>query len=418
MNIYVQQFVSATMSTKIFFFAMVLLVIPACESHDHEAHEEQKLNQTDEHYTCPMHPSVKSDKPGSCPICGMTLVKETRQPVNPDSSNDNSGIFLTERQEYLAAISTDTVQYKRKSTTRSVTGTVVTDETLVRTFTSRLNGRIEKLFVRNPGDAVTVGMPLYQIYSEQLLADKTDFINAKREVDRNSKNYSTFRSLMEASRHRLELWGLSQQQIEGLTQSSEMAPYINVNSTIDGTITNLSVREGEYVNEGTIILKAVDLSTVWVEAQVYVTEVEILRKSTRVEVRFEDDFTMPLTGRFVFDNPTLSANTAVTLVYIAIQNPDHRLKPGMMAYVDLNQREHSGLVVPRTAILEGDMNSAWVRTTTNRYEPRMVKTGIRNRFEIEIVDGLEEGDIVVSSGAYLLTSQQTLLRGKDALHKH
>lgn len=380
---------------------------------DHTNHQESP----ETYYTCPMHPSVVSEQPGVCPVCNMNLVKKEKEDNTTGASHENM-LHLTPEQEQMANIQTDTAITKAIAEYITLTGTVTADETKIVTIATRVSGRIEKLHVRNPGEYIEAGQPLYQLYSEQLLADEWDYVNAWRQIQENPSGKEIVRAILEASRKKLLLWGLSEQQIEDLEKQGERSPYITFYSNTGGYVTDLIVREGQYATEGTPLMKIASLNTVWVEAQVYAGESGLLKNQPVVEVTLEQFPQNIFKGRVVYYNPQLEQGTKINLVRIAIDNPGDKLKPGMMAYVQLRQKETRTLVIPKSAVLMEKMKTVWILSEPGMYERRMVETGIENPREIAITEGLKEGDIVVRSGAYLLNSEYILKSGAAVKHNH
>lgn len=405
---------------KIVFYVCLasgLLWLAACNTKPGEADHTMRDHDAEVYYTCPMHPSVVSDKPGVCPVCNMNLVKKEREePAGSDASHETM-LHLTPEQENMANIQTDTAKIGTIAEYTTLTGTIVPDETRITTIAVRASGRIEKLYARNPGEYVEKEQPLYQLYSEQLLADEADYINAWEQLQKNASGQEMLKTLLEASRRKLLLWGLTEKQISDLEKQGERSPYITFYSNTSGYITDLMVREGQFVAEGAPLMKITDLSALWVEAQVYAGE-NTLRNHVAVDVSVEQFPGMILKGNVAFYNPRLEQNTKINLVRIAIDNPGNKLKPGMMAYVHLRQNEERALVIPKSAVLMEKMKTVWIWVQPGMYERRMVETGTENPYEIAITKGLAEGDVVVSSGAYLLNSEYILKSGASVKHNH
>lgn len=411
------------MTTKSYTYLIVvlgylLLLLAACtDKNGHEGHDHAEADNQ-EYYTCPMHPSVISDRPGSCPVCGMDLVQKSNQPVSGDGGDHENMLHITEYQQQLANIKTDTARVKSMGGYRTVTGTVVADETLVKTISARAAGRIEKLFVRNPGEKIEKGSPLIQLYSEQLLADESDYLNALKNREKFSNQQQLVNEFVTAARQKLVLWGLTDKQISALEKSKTVSPYITFYSPESGYLTQLEVREGGYVNEGDVLMEVSGLATVWVEAQLYQDEILPGKNSHKISVVFDAVPGKQYTGEVVFYNPSIEENSKINLVRIRIDNRDEKLKPGMMGYVQLKGNEVKTLVVPKSAILSEEMKTVWVETQPGMFERRMVKTGMENKYEAEITDGIKEGEMVVISGVYLLNSEFILKKGSAVKHQH
>jgi Cu(I)/Ag(I) efflux system membrane fusion protein len=372
-----------------------------------------QANKTEEsYYTCPMHPSVRSDKAGSCPICGMDLVKKQ------SSQNHANMIYLTDRQQLLINLRTDTASVKNIHENNMLLGTVAQDEKRVEIISARIGGRIEKLYVRNPGEMVKKGQLLYSLYSEELLAAQTDFLQALAQVDSFKNQKEILDQLVAAARNRLRLWGLSEQQMDAIARGGKAAATTHYYSPASGYLADVKITEGAYVEEGMPLYEIADQRSLWVEAQAYPQEFAFLQQNPVVKVEFESLPGEAYEARIVFGTPALEENQKIGLVRFAIQNSDEKIKPGMMAYVRINRGGKQALVIPKSALLLETMKTVWVESEKGMFERRMVKTGVENKREVEILSGIEAGERVVSSGAYLLNSEFVLQQGGAQKHNH
>jgi len=404
-------------SLLVFVFTAVILsamIFPSCNtppSHSHEQHDNSAwLDTAEYYYTCSMHPTVKADKQGDCPICFMPLVKTRVQKGNI--------IELTEREQMLANIKTTPAVVKPIFEITTLLGTAAIDEKKVSVISSRVKGRLEKLFFRNPGDKIKTGEALYEIYSEQLLADEKEFVSALALQSKAGTLKETADALANAAGKKLRLWGMTEKQIQELADSKVTSPYITYFSPVSGAAVEIFVSEGEYVKEGTPLIKVADLATVWVEAQLYPNEFSRLENMQEVEVEFEAYPNEIIEGKVVQVNPSLERDKRINLIKIEVANPGQKFYPGMMAYVYLKSGMKKTLVVPKSAVLMEKMKVAWVKTGQHTFEQRMVETGMENKWEVEILSGLAEGDSVVSSGVYLINSEYIIKRGAGQRHGH
>lgn len=324
-------------------------------------------------------------------------------------------VMLTKEEIIKANIQVDTVLVKNISEQSTLTGTVAVNENQVTIITSRVKGRLDQVYVRNTGEYISKGKPLYDIYSEELLADENDYLLAIEQYKNAVTQKETAKQLAEGARKKLLQWTITEEQIQGLERSNKPSATLSFFSNADGYITDLSVREGEYVDIGTPIAKIADLSSIWVEAQVYSDEVKYLKQNPKLSVEFEIYPDKLFPGEIVFDNPAIETNQKVNLIRVKVDNKENKLKPGMMAYIYLKRNEKKTLVILKSALLVEKMISVWVQTSEGMFEPRMVTLGIENKTEVEILSGLKEGDIVVTSGAYLLKSVQTVKQGSNSM---
>ncbi len=326
-----------------------------------------------------------------------------------------SMLTLSEQDKLLAGIRSDSAVVKTISEVTTLVGKTAFDERQVNVLTSRLKGRLDKLYVRNPGEFVKKGQPVYAIYSEELLADENDYLLALDQLDQAVAQKEIARQLLDAARKKLALWTLSKKQIAAIETSRTASPLMEFYSQYSGYLVELNVREGEYVDIGTPVLKTAGLQTLWVETQVYSDEVKYLRQSPSLSVEFEAYPGELFGGEIVFDNPMLEENQKVNLVRLKVDNREGRLRPGMMAYVYLRRNEKKTLVIPKAALLLESVTSVWVEMPDGMYEQRMVTTGIENKREVEITSGLRAGEKVVVSGAYFLKSESVVRQGGGSM---
>lgn len=394
--------------------------IMSCDTHkdgNQGQQHEGGLGQMDSvYYTCPMHPSVISNKPGACPICGMTLVKKK---FSQDTMDEHSQMLhLDDHQQLMANIKTDTAQVKTISTYNTITGTVAPDENLIRTVSARIKGRVEKLFVKNPGTKIQKGQEIMQLYSEQLLADENDYLNVLKQKEQFENQKEVVASMVKSARQKLALWGLTEEQIESIEKNKSIVPYLSFFSDVTGYLSKIEVREGQYVSEGDVLFEVADINKVWIEAQLYTGENTLLNSTSEIQITFDVFPEETFTGKIAYYNPIIESNSKINLVRISMQNTLEKIRPGMMAHIHLRQGGKKALVIPKSAIMVEKMKMVWLQTKPGMFERRMVQTGVENKDEIEIISGIDEGELVVSSGAYLLNSEFVLRMGGTAKHQH
>lgn len=393
------------------FTALVLLglLFPACQNHQTTGQKAATI-KSEAYYTCSMHPHVHESHPGNCPICDMKLI---RVEMTKTKDQQAGRIVLTAAQMQLAEIKTDTVRPAYTGAQKTVTGTVAINENGTNELTARLTGRIQQLFIRSVGEQISKGQPVYTIYSEDLQEAEKEYLLAREQQQKLHNPDVDYKMLISAAENKLKLWGLTTAQIAKLAKSGQTQPTTTILSTISGTVSDIGIHEGDYVTEGTTILKATQLNTVWVEAQLYSNEAGDYKIKDAVNITFPDLGNNIIKGQVDFINPELSENSKIVLIRITVPNTGGLIKPGMQAYVSIGTGERS-LAVPNTAVIAGGKgNVVWVRNNDGSFSPKMVELGDGNNNYVEITSGLTNGEIVVTSGAYLLNSEAIFRNGSD-----
>lgn len=402
------------MKQKIIFLSItILFALAGCKSknENHAGHD------SGTYYTCPMHPTVKSNSPGSCPVCNMSLIKVEKQ-NNEHTQQDGNFITIEKQQQQLAGIKTDTVKFQAIIPASTILGTVAIDEEQVTTISSRVKGRIDKLYIKTSGEYIRKGNPVYAIYSEQLFADEKEFLALSEKRTNNTTENKLLDDMLSASKNKLLLWGLSEKQIAELGKNKSASPQIIFYAQTEGYVTEVLVKEGEYVEVGTSIVKLTTLNQVWIDAQVYSNEIEKISGSSSFQIFSETYPDEVYKGRLVFSNPITEDGRKVQLLRLKIDNTKNKLIPGMMVYVSPEHNSKPVLAVPKSAVLLEKMKTVWVLVHDNTFEQRMVETGAENKYWIEIVSGLKEGETVVTEGAYLISSEFILKSGAGQRHEH
>ncbi len=393
----------------IIFITITLFVLAGCKN------KKKAPKDPDTYYTCSMDPQVVEYKPGKCPICKMDLT-----PVKKKNGENKDELQLSGQQIQLGNIQTDTIRNGTIGDQLVLTATLNFDQMKASSMSSRVMGRVEKLYYKSLGDYVRKGLPLYDLYSEELNNAKQEYLLA---LDK-KKAFTTetvidFDQLIESARNKLLLWGLNEVQISELAKSKKATPVTTFYSSAGGYITQLDIREGDYVMEGGTIVRLADLSTLWAEAQVYTSQLAELNSNSIATVQLPDFDNKEIKGRIEFVNPEINPDTRINLIRVSIPNIGNQLKPGMPAYVLLKSPQRQSLTLPVDAVIrDGKGATVWIQTGKNTFKSAMVQTGIESGDRIEIISGLKEGDVVVLTGAYLLHSEYVFKKGADPMAGH
>lgn len=391
----------------IFFFCFLW----ACSEKKHDAHTVKE----EVYYTCSMHPQVMERQPGKCPICKMPLVQ-----VMKSGMPGKDELQLSDQQIQLGNISVDTNRSGDIGSQTVLTAVLNYDQTKTSAISSRVMGRIERLYFKNTGDYVRKGDRLYDIYSEELNNAKQEYLQSReRQKILGGNDLIDFNLLVESAENKLRLWGMNSSQITQLAQAGKADPTTTFYSTGTGYITALNILQGDYVMEGGTIVELVDLSTLWAEAQVYASQFSALRQDAPAIVRIPDMGDKEIPGRISFVNPEIVSGSRITLVRVSIPNRNKSLKPGMPAYVYLSSGKRSSFTLPVDAVIRDSKGATvWVKTGKNTFKSKMIELGAEANSKIEIKSGLLPGDLVVITGAYLINSEYIFKNGVKPMEGH
>lgn len=360
-------------------------------------------------YTCAMHPHyISTDSDGSCPICGMDLV-----PVNNsgNSSNSDGVLELSVSAEMIQTMGVRTAITRRIEFSRTLRafGTVEADERLENVSVSRIEGWVEDLAVNAEGDSVSNGDVLYKVYSPDLISAQGDFLSAL--ASRNTKR-------IKSVQQRLRSIGMQHQTITQLSKSKQVIDRVPVYAERDGIVTHLSVREGSYVKPGSPMLRLQSYQNVWVIASIPETDLPLIEKGLIATLKFPSAPLAPTQGSVDYIYSTIEPKTRTAKVRIEVDNSERRLLPGAYADISFRFDAKSRLAVPTEALLRDSRgNHVITAQGGGRFSSRGVIAGVSVDGNTEITSGLEEGDVVVTSGQFLLDSEVNLREGLSKLSR-
>lgn len=361
------------------------------------------------YYTCGMHPWVILPRPGNCPICHMKLT-----PLDPEKFTGEMVIDPTVVQNIGVRVAPVT----EGPLTRAVrtVGNVDYDETGVRDINTKLSGWIEKLYVDYEGAPVEAGDRLFEVYSPALLTAEEEYLLALRNR-RSQDQQAGGIDMVDSARTKLELFDITAAQIDALAKAGKASRTMTLLSPYSGVVIAKHANEGMKIDPGMQVFRIADLSKVWVLVTLYESQLPFVSLDQEAVMSLPYIPGQTFTGRVVYIYPYVNTKTREVQVRLEFDNSDGLLKPGMYATVDLKStlRERATLVPREAVISTGKRDIAFVSLGEGRFEPRQVRLGVEpGDGRVEVVEGLKPGEMVVTSGQFLLDSES---RVREALAK-
>ena len=363
-------------------------------------------------WTCSMHPQIREDGPGECPICGMDLIPlETN--TNAEEADPNE-IQMTESAMKLADIQTYIVKKGAPEKSVFLQGKVQADERNIAELTARFGGRIEKLYVNYTGQYVKKGQKLASIYSPELNTAQQELLDAAKYKETNPAFYK-------ATRNKLKLWELSDAQIDAIEQSNEPSIYFDILSPISGTVTRRDVAIGDYVKEGNPLFEVIDLSRVWIMFDAYESDLPWIKLGDKVNFTVQSLPGKTFSAKVTYIDPFIDPTTRVAKVRVEMNNPNLAFKPEMFVNGILESKfaeNTEQLLIPKTSILWTGKRSVVYVKVPNREIPsfmyREITLGPETGNFYVVADGLKEGEEIASNGVFQIDASAQLA-GKPSM---
>jgi multidrug efflux pump subunit AcrA (membrane-fusion protein) len=407
-------------------------------------------------YHCPMHPSYVSDKPGNCPICGMKLVSRAasprpspgerrilyyRSPMDPSVRSDKpakdsmgmdfvpvyadeaqtvggavpgrTSLTLSPEKRQALGIRSEEIHHGRLTRALRTVGRVTVDERRLHHIHTKYDGYVEHLYVDFTGKYVERGDHLLSIYSPDLVATQQEYLLAYNAQKMAASGIPSVAQgtldLLEATRQRLLLWDMRDEDIDALERAGKVSRTIDLHSDVAGYVTQKMAFHGMRVTPADTLFDIADLSQVWVLADVYESDLPLVR------VGMMGELTVPYLpgktwrGAVTYVGPTVEEKTRTVKVRIELRNEGQQLKPDMFADVHLQADLGTGLSVPQSAVIDsGGRKLVFVDRGEGSFEPREVQLGVQVGGGFQVLSGLADGERVVTSANFLLDSESSL----------
>ena len=355
-----------------------------------------------DHYTCSMHPSVKQNAPGKCPICGMDLIPVTKE------QQQQGVVTIDEARRQLIGVRTEPViEAPMRDTFRAV-GHVAYDESSLADVNLKVRGWITKLYVSQTGQRVARGQTLFTLYSPELYNAEQDFVLATQGGASSAPGGPPGRgeSLGRAARQRLHLLGLDDAQIEAVAKKGAPLESVPISAPAGGFVIEKNVVEGASVDPGTRLYRIAALDKVWIDADVYESDLAHVRVGQAARVTLDYLPGRVYDAKVAYVYPYLDPSTRTGRVRVELANRKFDLRPGMFVSVELASDLGSHVQVPAAAVVyTGPRRLVFVDVGEGRFRPQEVRVGTESSGMYEVIEGLKPGDMVATSGVFLIAAE-------------
>ncbi|GAA4278331.1 efflux RND transporter periplasmic adaptor subunit [Aquimarina mytili] len=378
------------------------------ETHNHLEED------SDQKWTCSMHPQIMQSEPGDCPICGMDLI-----PAEIEDDHIVSDQFkMTKNAITLANIQTMIVgQDEFENDVLTISGKIKENETTSAVQSGYFSGRIERLYINAVGETVNQGQLLGTIYSPELVAAQQELLTAV-------SLKASQPELYEAVRTKLKLWKLSEKQINQIEVSGKIKENFPIYASVSGIVSKKIVEQGDYVKQGQPLFNVTNLNTVWAVFDIYENQVASIKKGQKINVVIKAYPNKKYESSISFINPVLDVNTRTVEARVELNNKEKLLKPGMFVSGTVinpnSQKNQESIVIPASAVLwTGKRSLVYVKTHANEpiFEMREVVIGDQNEKMYTIYSGLQKGEQIVTQGTFTVDAAAQLQGKKSMMNR-
>lgn len=363
-------------------------------------------------WTCSMHPHVRLDKPGKCPICAMDLIPVKKSGISTGTV-DPDAIQLSDEAVALANVQTTIVNRGNPVKELRLYGTIKPNERLLRSQVSHVSGRIENLIVNTIGESIRSGQIIAMVYSPDLLNAQQELIEAK-------KLSNTSPELLKAAREKLRSWKLTDSQIMEI-EKGEISSMINIKANVDGVVIQKKVEQGDYISQGSVLYDLADLSVVWAVFDAYESDLPYLKIGDRVDYTLRSLPDKTFSGKISFIDPIVDKTTRTVKIRVETANTRLELKPEMYAVAVVKaslKQSKNNIVIPTSAVLwTGKRSIVYVKRPSSdipTFKLREIELGASLGQEYVVLSGLEEGEEIVTNGVFSIDASAQL-EGKRSM---
>jgi len=384
-----------------------------------EQHREHKTSEAEaDIWTCSMHPQIRQNEPGDCPICGMDLI-----PADQSSSSNSNGFQMTAEAIQLANIQTSIIGSSANSdgTTLKLNGKIQANETKSASLVTHIPGRIEKLYVSYTGEQVNKGQKIATIYSPELITAQKELLEAQKIQDISP-------GLLTAAKNKLKYWKIGDQVIQDILSTGTIRENFNIYADHSGVVNQKRVSVGDYLTTGKVLFDVQNLSNLWALFDVYENDLPKIKVGRKINFTTPSAPNKIFKANIAFVNPVIDPQTRVATIRAEVYNSGSKLKPEMFITGELSTSQKSGnLAVPKSAVLwTGQRSVVYVKIPDSdipSFEYREVELGSSTQVGYAIISGLEMGEEVVTNGAFVIDASaqlnnQTSMMNKNVMAKN
>lgn len=398
------------LSTLVFGLLFGWLLFGGSGQTENPEHNHESVSASETIWTCSMHPQIRQNEPGDCPLCGMDLI-----PLDSsEGEQDPMAVNMSPTAMQLAKVQTLVVGQSDAEKSIRLNGKVQADERLLYTQSSHIPGRIEKLSVNFTGEYISEGQEIAAIYSP-------DLVTAQEELFEALKVKESQPELFIATKEKMKNWKLTEKQIEQILASGKTMEHVPVLANVSGYVTKKMVNLGDYVKQGEALYEIADLSKVWVLFDVYESDMNWIQKGASVSYTIQSIPGRTFNGKVTFIDPVIDPKTRVAKARIETANTDLLLKPEMFVsgtIVAKVSSRNTSLTVPKSAVMwTGKRSVVYVMHTTESevsFRMRQVTLGPELGESYVIEAGLESGEEIAVNGTFSIDAAAQLA-GKPSM---